>query len=245
MRPRTHASYADLVRLHISPELGRIPLTKLSPQDIQGFINRKLASGLSPATVKYLYAVLHRALGQAYKWSLIARNPATLVQPPRVPQAEVRPFSPDDARRFLEAVRGERLEALYSVALAVGLRQGEALGLRWHDVDLDAGTLTVRDQLQRLDGAWHFVEPKTARSRRTAHLPPPSSQPSVPIASANSKSASARAAGKIGDSSSVAKSAPRSTRRTSPTGCNGSSSATTCAMPAPRCSSRRVSTRAW
>lgn len=72
-----------------------------------------------------------------------------------------------EARKFLESARGDRLRALYSVALTIGLRQGEALGLRWQDVDLDVGVLTVSKQLQRIEGEFRLVEPKTRRSRRT------------------------------------------------------------------------------
>jgi integrase len=101
----------------------------------------------------------------------VARNLATLVSAPKAPRAEIQPFTPEQARRFLVAIEGDRLEALYSVTLAVGLREGEAFGLRWTDVDLDTGTLTVRHSLQRIDGALVFVEPKTPRSRRTIALP--------------------------------------------------------------------------
>jgi integrase len=89
----------------------------------------------------------------------------------QVRRPEVKPFTPDEARLFLEVIRGDRLEALYSVALAVGLRQGEALGLRWGDIDLNSGTLRVRSALQWLYGKPHFVEPKTERSRRSIALP--------------------------------------------------------------------------
>jgi integrase len=99
------------------------------------------------------------------------RNPAALVDGPRVQRREVRLVTPGEARQLLEAFRGDRLEALYTVALAVGLRQGEALGLRWQDVDLESGTLTVRVALERADGRFRLAEPKTKRSRRTIALP--------------------------------------------------------------------------
>ena len=118
-----------------------------------------------------MHAVLRRALGQALKWGLVARNVATLVDPPRVQRREVQPLGPDQARAILAAVQGDRLEALYSVALAVGLRRGEALGLRWTDVEFDAGALAVRAALQRVNGKLQLVQPKTARSRRTIALP--------------------------------------------------------------------------
>ncbi len=172
VRPKTYASYSQLVRLHLKPALGHHQLSKLSPQHIQMMMNGKSAAGLSPRTVQYLRAVLRRALGQALKWGLVGRNVATLVDPPRSQRSEVTPLSPLQARAFLMAAQGDRLEALYSVAIALGLRQGEALGLRWADVDLDAGTLRVRHALQRIDGTLQLVEPKTKRSKRTIPMPP-------------------------------------------------------------------------
>lgn len=134
-------------------------------------MNAKLASGLSARTVQYIHATLRRALGQALKWDLVARNVATLVDPPRVVRPEVQPLTPEAAKALLEAARGDRLSALYTVALALGLRQGELLGLRWADVDLDNGFLHVRRALQRIDGKLQLVEPKTAKSRRTIAMP--------------------------------------------------------------------------
>ncbi len=171
VRPKTYDSYAQLVRLYIGPALGHIQLGKLSPQDIQHLLNKLLKSGLSPRTVQYCHAILRISLGRAYKWSLVPRNVAQLVDPPRSRHYEMRSLSPEEARTFLNTVRGDRLEALYSVAIALGLRQGEALGLRWEDVDLDKSTLKVRYALQRIDGKPQLVEPKTARSRRTIVMP--------------------------------------------------------------------------
>ncbi len=171
VRPSTHQSYAGHVRLYLIPALGKHPLAKLAPQHVQTMLNEQLTRDLSPRTVQYTRAVLRRALGQALKWGLVARNVATLVDPPRSRLYPVRPLTPDQARRLLDAVKGDRLEALYSVAVSLGLRQGEALGLRWDDVDLDAKTLTVRHAMQRVDGKPTFVEPKTNRSRRTISMP--------------------------------------------------------------------------
>jgi integrase len=171
VRPSTFVSYEGLVRVHLVPELGKVSLIKLSPQHVERMINRKLTAGLSPRRVEYMRAVLRRALNDALRWGLVARNVATLVTPPRAQRYEIRPLDPDQARAFLEAIQGDRLQALYSVALAVGLRQGEALGLRWEDVDLEQGTIHVRRALQRVDGTLQLVEPKTARSRRVVVLP--------------------------------------------------------------------------
>jgi integrase len=171
IRPMTYVSYASLIRLHVIPELGGVPLAKLTPQHVQALMNRKLAAGLSPRRVAMIRGVLRTALNQALRWGLVSRNVATLVSPPRAVRFEVRPLEPEQARLFLKAVRGDPLEPLYTVALAVGLRQGEALGLRWEDVDLDAGTLHIRHGLQRIEGKLRLVEPKSARARRTIVMP--------------------------------------------------------------------------
>ncbi|MER3450249.1 MAG: site-specific integrase, partial [Chloroflexota bacterium] len=162
VRPRTFASYSQLVRRHLLPTLGRVRLVRLTAQDIQACLNQKRQEGLSARTVQYLHAILRRALGQAEKWGLVARNVARLVDAPKVVRPEVKPLAPEDVRRLLDAARGDSLEALYVVAIAVGLRQGELLGLRWQDVDLERGLLSVRVQL---------TEPKSSRSKRTVQLP--------------------------------------------------------------------------
>jgi integrase len=171
VRPRTYESWLLIVRRHIIPTLGVIPLQKVSPQHIRSLLNKKLEDGLSAQTVRHIRTVLRRALGEAVKFEQVVRNAAALVDGPRIPHHEIHPLTPEEARVFLESARGERLEALYSVALAVGLRRGEALGLRWNDIDLDGRTLTVSQTVQRTNGKLQFLEPKTQRSRRTISIP--------------------------------------------------------------------------
>ncbi|MGO9178720.1 MAG: tyrosine-type recombinase/integrase [Candidatus Limnocylindrales bacterium] len=171
VRPRTYVSYCYIVRLHLAPGLGHRPLAALSPADVQAFLNAKSAAGLSPRTVAYLRGVLRQALGHAERMDLVFRNAARLARPPRIPRRPVSPLTVEQARTFLLAIRGDRLEALYLVALGVGLRQGEILGLRWPDVDLVAGSITVRYALARIDGQLVLVEPKSASSRRVVPLP--------------------------------------------------------------------------
>jgi integrase len=166
VRPITHAGYAGLVKKHVVPELGRVKLEKLSPAHLQGLYRSKLDAGLSARTVQYIHSVLHRALKQALRWNLVPRNAAEAVDPPRVRKREIRPLPPPEARKLLEAARGDRLEALYVIAVHCGLRQAELLGLKWGDVDLEAGTLQVRRTLSM--GA--FTAPKTAKSRRGVKL---------------------------------------------------------------------------
>ena len=157
VRPATYRSYEQIVRNHLVPGLGKHQLQKLTPQVVQTFLNAKAETGIS---VEHLRRVLRSALTQAVKWDLVPRNVSALVSTPKKERHDFAYLSPDGARAFLVAAREHRLEALFTVAIAVGLRLGEALGLRWQDVDLDAGTLTVRYQVQRLKGEPRLVEPK-------------------------------------------------------------------------------------
>jgi integrase len=127
----TISSYGWLVETYINPEIGSVPLTKLTQRDINDFMQRKLDAGLSARTVQYCHAVVRSALSKAEKDGLVSRNVAKLAEPPRQSSSHVEPLSPEDARKPLAAVKGHRLEVLYSVALAIGLRRGEALGLEW------------------------------------------------------------------------------------------------------------------
>ena len=183
VRPTTFVSYEGHVRRHLRPALERVPLAKLTPQHVRELLAAKLEAGLSPRTVQYVQAVLRAALNQALRDGLVARNVAMLVSGPRVRRHEIQPLGPEEARRLLDAARGDRLEALYTVATMLGLRQGEALGLRWSDVDLEAGTLRVTRTLQRIPKMlrgdddrgrgtrYVLAEPKTSGSRRTVVMP--------------------------------------------------------------------------
>ena len=171
VRPRTLESYAEICRLHLIPTLGRLPLVKITPQHIQTLLNEKLESGLSSRRVQYIHAVIRRALGQAEKFSLVPRNVARLVDSPSVSRIEVVPFDASETKKFLVAVEGDRLGALFVVAVGVGLRKGEILGLYWSDIDFEQQELRVRRSLQRIGGQLQFVPPKTDRSRRVLGLP--------------------------------------------------------------------------
>jgi integrase len=171
VRPWTYAGYEVHVRLHIKPALGHLRLDRLTPVHVQQFLNQKIADGMKPRSVRYIRGTLRTALVKAVKWDLISRNAAALVRGPRVERYEIRPLTPDEARVFLSSIKGDRLEALYSIALTMGLRQGEVLGLRWQDIDLEAADLRVSKQLQRVDGKLQLVAPKTSRSRRTLAVP--------------------------------------------------------------------------
>lgn len=171
-RPRTYDNYAYLVRRHIIPAIGKHRLEKLTQQHVQVMLNEKAQSGLSGSTVANMRRVLRVALNQAMRWDLVARNVVTLTNPPPTKRFEGYALSAEEIGRLLDVTRDDRLGAMYAVVLSVGLRQGEVLGLRWQNLDLEAGTLTVDKQLQYLNGRPQLTDPKTKRSRRTLVLPP-------------------------------------------------------------------------
>ena len=152
LRPRSYESYEHLVRAHLLPGLERIRLAKLTPFDVSAWFRRHHAEGAGARTIQYARSVLRAALNKALRWELVARNAAALSDAPRHEAREIRPLSPQQAKTLLVSVAGHRLEALITVAVGLGLRRGEALGLRWRDVDLKAGTLSVRHTLERSGG---------------------------------------------------------------------------------------------
>ncbi len=180
VRPTTFATYEATIRNHVIPEIGSLPLTRLTPARIQKFYADKLAGPradgkpgkLSRRSVQYIHSVLRIALGQAVRWNLVARNVIDLVTPPRVDKKKIEPMTIDQVKYLLETARGDRLYALYYLALVTGLRRGELLGLKWSDLDLGIGILRVSRSLVDLRGRPTLQEPKTAKSRRVIELPP-------------------------------------------------------------------------
>jgi integrase len=174
LRPSTYAAYELNVR-RVRPHLGHLPLAKLTPADLQRCYAVLLERGikgrpLSRRSVEQTHAVVHAAFEQAVRWGMLGRNPAQYATAPRPERREMRTLSQEQVERLIAGTRTDRLHALWVVLVTTGLRVGEALGLRWEDVDLRAGTLRVRRALQRQAGALVFVEPKTQRSRRTVYL---------------------------------------------------------------------------
>lgn len=177
IRPRTYERYEQYLRLHIVPVLGKVRLQALSPQQIQTWKSKKLKEGLSPTTVSAMHMVLHKALSDAVKLELVARNVSEMVSPPRRRRQEMRVLTADQARQLLNAAAGHTNEALFVLALATGMRLGELLGLKWQDISFREGVLRVRRTLSRIptvlgDGAGSLVEaePKTKQSRRSIVL---------------------------------------------------------------------------
>jgi len=171
VKPRSHHSYAGVIRRDVTPTFGRIVLSKLTAQHVQCLYADKLKAGLSPTTVRHMHAVIHKALDNAVRLDLVQRNVADLVQPPRVKRLEMATLSSEQSRLLLEAANGERFEALVVLAVMTGMRIGELLGLRWSDVDVDVSTLRVERTLHVIGGTLFFAEPKTELSRRRLLLP--------------------------------------------------------------------------
>ena len=166
VRERTWKRSEEMVRLHLVPALGTTRLDRLSALQLQSLYGSKLGSGLSARTVRMIHTTLHKALKQAVRWSLIPRNITEAVDPPREQKTEISPLNEGEVRKLLEAVRGDRLEALYVLAITTGMRSGELLGLRWEDVDLQARTLQVRRTV--FNG--YIEPPKTMKGRRSIRL---------------------------------------------------------------------------
>ena len=169
VRNTTYARYEQISRTHIVPMLGSVKLKTLSPTHVRSLYKEKLSS-LSPRTVQYIHVTLHKALKQAVNDGLIPRNATEAVKPPQVRRKEIRPLTPEQVKVLLDAASGDRLEALYTLAVHTGLRQGELLGLKWEDVDLESGSLHVKRTLTTARGGPRLAAPKTKGSRRRVSL---------------------------------------------------------------------------
>jgi integrase len=165
VKPTTYESYERMIGNHIKPALGNRKLKNLAPDHVQYFYQKKLDSGLAPGTVRLMHGILHKALEQAVRWGIVPRNVCNATTPPKPNPEEIRPLDAEQARRLLEASCGNRLEALYVLAVTAGLRIGELLGLKWEDIDLDAETLHVRRTRSQGKAGPTFTTPKNGKGR--------------------------------------------------------------------------------
>jgi len=171
VRPTTYAKYETFVRLYLKPGLGSKRLSRLTPPDVRLFLGRQREAGVSPARVQAMHSVLRAALEHAMREDLVLRNVARLVRVPTPPRRAFVPWTVQETLAFLAASKPDALAPAFVLLIALGLRRGEVLGLRWTDVDLDGRTLRIRQQLQRSEGRLQLVEVKTQRSNRALPLP--------------------------------------------------------------------------
>jgi len=183
----TYNSYSDTVRLHLKPGLGPHRLSKLEVAHVDAFVTSK-RSGYSANSQRIMRSTLRKALRDAQRAGCVPRNVADLSEPVKVSRRAKEWLDLVQARKLIASLKKDRLEALWILLLSLGLRRGEALGLRWEDIDMKGGTIIIRRSLKRmrnellpdgstLDGRKTrlvFGAPKTEESWRTQNLPQPS-----------------------------------------------------------------------
>jgi integrase len=179
--PKMARSYQDFVKLHLKPGLGDVRLDKLTTPDVQAFLNRKADEThrdgrpkYSPKTIKHLRDTLRAALNVAVDWNIIRSNPAKKAEPPKQREQRLRVFSAEEAKKFLDAVEDHREGPLFRLILALGLRKGEALGLKLKDLDLDVDPpmVHIRGALQAVGDKVLLGPPKTKSAVRSLPLSP-------------------------------------------------------------------------
>lgn len=179
LRAKTWDNYNTQINKHIIPALGHLKLTQVKTVNIQKLYNDKLSGGradgkqggLSPKSIRYIHTVIHSSFQQAYRERLININPADAARLPRLIKSEMRTLDIDGMKKFLSAAKTSKHYASYVLELSTGLRRGELLGLRWKDIDLQAGTVSVVQNLVRTNNGLIFQEPKTKLSQRTINIP--------------------------------------------------------------------------
>jgi integrase len=174
---KTLERYRELALHHVRPHLGAAQLQKLRTVnfvELYGRLQRAKpgGAGLAPRTVGHVHRLLHRLFSDATKWGIVASNPVAMADPPRVQPTEITILTAEQIKIVLDALRGRPLYPVAVVALATGIRRGELVGLRWHDVDLDGGLIRIERSLEQTNAGLAFKPPKTKAGRRTVTIPP-------------------------------------------------------------------------
>jgi integrase len=175
VRPLTLESYERHCHKYLIPAFGHYPLGGVPVTAINAMYGRLLVAdpprpALSPSTVRRIHATLHKALADAVRWRLVPRNAAAFADPPRAARPETRVWSGVELQTFLAATRDDRLATLWRFMAFTGVRRGEALGLRWCDLDLERGRATICQTILPIAHRPTVGEPKTARGRRSVAL---------------------------------------------------------------------------
>lgn len=178
LSPKSHQGASSLLRRHVIPYIGTVQLEKLEPSQIKSLYTKlldegsiKTGKGLSRQTVLLTHRALSTALKQAVSLGILTRNPCSLVKPPRVESKSLQVLDEEQTELLVRAAKGSRVELPILIAIGTGLRIGEIVGLRWKDVDLEKGVLTVNQSMEVTIGQVRFKPPKTKAGRRTLKLP--------------------------------------------------------------------------
>jgi integrase len=171
LRYSTWRRYSEYVTKHAAPEIGGVPLVRLGAIHLDRLYATCLNGGLSERTVLHLHRVLHKALADAESWDLVDRNVASRAHPPRVREVPPEVLDLSQVVRLLDAAREDPFGAMFILAVTTGVRQGELLGLRWSDLDLNpGGVASIRRTVQRAEEGRTVGAPKTEQSRRTVEI---------------------------------------------------------------------------
>jgi integrase len=181
IRPATYTSYHQNIETHIRPAIGNMVIQQVRPQHIQALLNdmasdTKAHKAYAPWTVQKIKVILSGAFEQAVRNQIIIANPVKSAVAPKMSQKEIRILSEQEQKKFMEACKGHRLEALYTLALATGMRRGEILALTWDNVNFGSRSITVKTSVSRIkdpdtkESAILFAEPKTKAGRRTVPI---------------------------------------------------------------------------
>jgi integrase len=178
VKPSTAELYETVIAAYVKPH----DLASIRLQDVRGgHLNalyatletsgRRNGKPLAAKTIRNVHTLLHRALRDAVRWDLLIRNPADVADPPKVPRPTARYWTAEQVGKFLSATTDDRLGPLWLTIATTGLRRGEALALRWSDMQLDKGRASISRTLSWVDNAATFTDPKSAASQRVVPLP--------------------------------------------------------------------------
>lgn len=178
LAPTTYKNYGVIIKAHLLPALGHILLPQLQPMHLQSYYTkalkegRKKGGGLSARSVRYHHAIIREALAHAVKWQLLSRNPADAVEPPKPAKPQLKVLQPEEAANLMQALREHELFPLFYTAMTTGMRRSELLGLRWEDVNLEAGVINLQRSIHRVAGQGYVVQPTKNKRGRLISMPP-------------------------------------------------------------------------